>query len=117
MPWPPPVTARIFIALLRLQACRLCEPPPGHDGKRGAGLRAAGGYNPQVQTWRPAAMPVTVRPVTSAVGAELSGVDLSRLSAGEFAEVEAAWNRYSVIVLRGQRLSDDDLLAFSRRFG
>jgi taurine dioxygenase len=62
-------------------------------------------------------MAVTVTPVTPAVGAELSGVDLSRLSAGEFAEVEAAWNRYSVIVLRGQRLSDDDLLAFSRRFG
>jgi taurine dioxygenase len=62
-------------------------------------------------------MSVTVTPLTPAVGAEVGNVDLAALSAAEFAEIEAAWHRYSVILVRGQKLTDDDLLAFSRRFG
>ena len=62
-------------------------------------------------------MTVTVRAVTPAVGAEISGVDLRRLSDGDFATIERAWTDHSMILLRGQTLSDDDLLAFSRRFG
>src|SRR5262249_18897811 len=62
-------------------------------------------------------MAVTVRPVTEAVGAEISGVDLRRLSDQDFTAIEQAWNRHSMILLRGQQLSGDDLLAFSRRFG
>lgn len=62
-------------------------------------------------------MAVTVRPVTEAVGAEISGVDLRSLSDQDFAVIEQAWTRHSMILLRGQQLSDDDLLAFSRRFG
>ena len=50
-------------------------------------------------------------------GAEVRGVDLARLSAEEFAAIQAAWYRHDVLVFREQRLSDDDLLAFSRRFG
>jgi taurine dioxygenase len=62
-------------------------------------------------------MSVTITPLTSAVGAEIGNVDLARLSAEEFAAVEQAWYRHSVLLVRGQKLSDDDLLAFSRRFG
>src|SRR5918995_256072 len=62
-------------------------------------------------------MAVTVRPVTEAVGAEISGVDLRCLSDQDFAAIEQAWTRHSMILLRGQQLGDDDLLAFSRRFG
>jgi taurine dioxygenase len=62
-------------------------------------------------------MAVTVRPLTDAVGVEVMGVDLTRLSDTDFVAVERAWHRHSVILLRGQRLADDDLLAFSRRFG
>jgi taurine dioxygenase len=62
-------------------------------------------------------MAVTVRPVTEAVGAEISGVDLRSLSDQDFAAIERAWTRHSMILLRGQQLADDDLLAFSRRFG
>jgi len=62
-------------------------------------------------------MAVTVRPLTQAVGVEVLGVDLRRTSAADFAAVEQAWQRHSVILLRGQTLGDDDLLAFSRRFG
>ena len=63
------------------------------------------------------AMAVAVTPLTPAVGAEMGNVDLTALSARDFAEIEQAWNRYSVLLFRDQHLSDDDLLAFSRRFG
>ncbi len=62
-------------------------------------------------------MSMTLRPLTPAVGVEIGNVDLTALSAAEFAEIEAAWHRHSVLLFRGQKLSDDDLLAFSRRFG
>jgi taurine dioxygenase len=63
------------------------------------------------------AMAVTVTPLTPAVGAEIGNVDLTALSAQDFAEIEQAWHRYSVLLFRNQHLSDDDLLAFSRRLG
>jgi taurine dioxygenase len=62
-------------------------------------------------------MSVTVTKLTPAVGAEVGNVDLAALSAEEFAQVVAAWHRCSVLLIRGQKLTDDDLLAFSRRFG
>jgi taurine dioxygenase len=62
-------------------------------------------------------MSVTVEPLAPAVGAEVGNVDLTALSASEFAQIEAAWHRYSVVLIRGQKLADDDLLAFSRRLG
>src|SRR5215472_13429968 len=62
-------------------------------------------------------MSVTFTPLTPAVGAEAGNVDLAALTAEEFAQIEAAWHRYSVLLIRGQKLSDDDLLSFSRRFG
>jgi len=62
-------------------------------------------------------MPLTIRPVTPAVGAEISGVNLSRLSDADFVQIEHAWNRYGALLFRDQKINDDDLLAFSRRFG
>ena len=51
------------------------------------------------------------------VGAEVRGVDLARAGANQIAEIKQAWYRHDVLVFRGQKLSDDDLLAFSRHFG
>jgi taurine dioxygenase len=62
-------------------------------------------------------MALAVTPLTPKVGAEISGADLGRLGDAEFAEIERAWHRHSALLFRGQRLSDDDLLRFSRRFG
>lgn len=62
-------------------------------------------------------MAMTITPLTAAVGAKVGSVDLAALTAEEFGQIEAAWHRYSVLLFRGQRLTDDDLLAFSRRFG
>src|SRR6185369_141790 len=62
-------------------------------------------------------MTVAVRPLTDAVGVEILDLDLRGVSEADFAAVQRAWYEHSVILLRGQKLSDDDLLAFSRRFG
>ena len=62
-------------------------------------------------------MTIEMRPLAPAVGVELLGVDLRRLSSEDFAAVERAWQGHSVILLRGQVLDDDVLLSFSRRFG
>jgi taurine dioxygenase len=62
-------------------------------------------------------MALSIAPLTPAVGAEISGVDLAALSDAEFAQIESAWHRHSAVLFRGQRLTDDDLLRFSRRFG
>jgi taurine dioxygenase len=51
-------------------------------------------------------------------GAEIVGVDLARdLDAGTFERVRAAYYEHSVVVFRGQRLTPEQQVAFSRRFG
>lgn len=62
-------------------------------------------------------MAITVTPTGAALGAEVGGVDLRSLSDADFAAVYRAWLDHSVLLMRGQMLSDDDLIAFSRRFG
>ena len=48
-------------------------------------------------------MAMTVTPLTPAVGAEVSGVDLAALSDAEFLQIERAWHRYSALLFRGQQ--------------
>jgi len=51
-------------------------------------------------------------------GAPTSGVDLSRpIDAAEFAAIQAAVDRYGVLVLQGPRLTPDEQIAFAGRFG
>ncbi|HTQ77504.1 MAG TPA: TauD/TfdA family dioxygenase [Burkholderiales bacterium] len=54
---------------------------------------------------------------TGTVGAEIRGVDLASASCADIDAVKQAWYRHDVLVFRGQKLSDDELLAFSRHFG
>ncbi len=58
-----------------------------------------------------------VRPIVPAVGAEVVGIDLTDLDEAGFAAIKAAWLRHSALLFRDQKLSDADLVAFSRRFG
>ena len=59
-----------------------------------------------------------VRKIGDALGAEISGIDLSQpIAAERFAEIRAAWLAHLVIRIRGQKLSDPQLLAFSSHFG
>ncbi len=54
---------------------------------------------------------------TPTLGAELRGVDLARATPAQLDAIKDAWYRHDVLVFRGQRLTDDHLLAFSRHFG
>ena len=54
---------------------------------------------------------------TGTVGAEIGGVDLARAGHAQIEAVKQAWYRHDVLVFRRQKLTDDDLLAFSRHFG
>src|SRR5262245_4153227 len=54
---------------------------------------------------------------TGTVGAEVKGVDIATAPAAEIEAIKRAWYAHDVLVFRNQKLSDDDLLAFSRHFG
>jgi taurine dioxygenase len=56
-------------------------------------------------------------PTGAALGAEVRVGDLRMLDDAGFAQVLAAWRAHSVLLLRDQTLSDQELIAFSRRFG
>jgi taurine dioxygenase len=58
-----------------------------------------------------------ITPVSDALGAEIRGVDLRCPDDAAFAAIHRAWLDHLVLLFRGQDLSDDDLAAFSRRFG
>lgn len=60
---------------------------------------------------------LTVRPLTGALGCEVSGVDLANLDDDGFAQVHAAFLQYSVVVFHDQKLDEAALAAFGRRFG
>ena len=60
---------------------------------------------------------IEVIPTGAALGAMVNGVDLRDLDEEAFARIMQAWHDYSVLLVRGQTLSDQDLIAFSRRFG
>jgi taurine dioxygenase len=60
---------------------------------------------------------IDVIPTGAALGAEVRGVDLGNLGASQFAAIQRAWHDHQVILVRGQTLNDQDLIAFSRRFG
>ncbi len=61
--------------------------------------------------------PIDVISTGAALGAEVRGVDLRDLDPLQFAALERAWHDHQVVLVRGQTLSDHDLIAFSRRFG
>jgi taurine dioxygenase len=60
---------------------------------------------------------VNIIPTGAALAAEISGVDLRSVSDGDFDRIHRAWVDNLVLLFRNQALSDDDLIAFSRRFG
>ncbi|MSV35764.1 MAG: TauD/TfdA family dioxygenase [Bryobacterales bacterium] len=60
---------------------------------------------------------VRVLPSDKTLGAEIQGVDLRHLNDEDFAAIYKAWLDRSVILMRGQQLTDQDLIAFSRRLG
>jgi taurine dioxygenase len=61
---------------------------------------------------------IEVRPLSGALGAEITGVDLTRdLDNQTWSEIHRAFVQYLLLVFPGQRLKPETQLAFARRFG
>lgn len=60
---------------------------------------------------------IEIVPLGPGIGAEVRGVDLQRLDDPTFAGIKRAWLAHKVLRIRGQRIDDDALADFSRRFG
>src|SRR5262245_5832805 len=58
-----------------------------------------------------------VIPSGAALSAQVTGIDLRYLDDRAFRRLLDAWHQHSVLLIRGQSLSDQDLIAFSRRLG
>src|ERR1700744_349528 len=56
-------------------------------------------------------------PSGGGLAAEIRGIDIRTLDEGTFAVIHRAWLATLVLLFRGQRLTDAELIAFSRRFG
>jgi len=64
-----------------------------------------------------AASGLSLRKLDGPLGAELRGVDLRHVDDETFDAIYQAWLDNLVLLVRGQHLSDTDLIAFSRHFG
>jgi len=63
-------------------------------------------------------MAIEVVPTGAALGAVVSGIDISApLSESDMEAVQQAWLDHQVLLFRGQKISDDDLVRFSKHFG
>lgn len=63
-------------------------------------------------------MAVTIRPLHDLFCAEIGGVDTGQpMDDATFETIRAAFDAYSVLILRDQTLDDERQIAFSRRFG
>ena len=59
-----------------------------------------------------------IQKLADALGAEISGVDISKpISKEDLSEILAAWKEHLVLRFRGQELTDPQLLEISRNFG
>ena len=63
-------------------------------------------------------MPITMRQVGPCFAAEVEGLDLRKpLTSEEVAAVHDGMDRYAVLVFHGQRITDEEQLAFTRSLG
>ena len=63
-------------------------------------------------------MAIELTPLHPTLGASVRGVDLTRPVLPEvFAEIDAAFNHYGILVFPEQAVTDEQQLAFSRLFG
>jgi taurine dioxygenase len=61
---------------------------------------------------------ISIEALSPAIGALVSGVDLSQPVADEdFALIRRAWEENCILLFRGQSLSEEDQLRFAMRFG
>ena len=59
-----------------------------------------------------------IEPVSDAVGAKITGLDLSReLDADAIAEIKSAWLKYQVLVFPDQEMTEQEQIRYARCFG
>lgn len=56
-------------------------------------------------------------PLHPMIGVEVRGIDIRRLDAAAFDELRSAFERHSLLLLRDQDVSNEEQVAFARRFG
>ena len=63
-------------------------------------------------------MPISLRPLSYALGAEVQGVDLAKpISNAEFDQIHQAFLDSGILLFRDQKITREQHIAFSRRFG
>jgi len=63
-------------------------------------------------------MTIHVEPLTPCIGGRMTGIDVRRtLTPDEVTAVESGMDRYAVLVLPGQDITDEQQIAFTRNFG
>src|SRR4249920_1417731 len=63
-------------------------------------------------------MALSIRNLDASLGAEVSGIDLSGpVARADVDAIENVWRERLVVVFHGQKLSDPQLITFSRNFG
>ncbi len=60
---------------------------------------------------------IEVIPLNPALGAEIRGVDLADISPAQFDKIFQAYLAHQVLLVRGQKLSDPQLIELGRKFG
>ena len=71
----------------------------------------------ETQAGRVRGDPIQIIPTGAALGATVNGIDLRDLDDLAFGRITQAWHDYSVLLFRNQTLSNQELIAFSRRLG
>jgi taurine dioxygenase len=62
-------------------------------------------------------MAIEIKSLAPALGAEVTGMDLRDVGAGDADTLLRTWLQYHVLVVRGNQLPDDDLVRFGEHFG
>jgi len=63
-------------------------------------------------------MPITIKRLSHALGAEICGLDLrDEIDAAAMAEILTAWREHQVLLFRDQDLTEEDQVRFTRKFG
>jgi taurine dioxygenase len=63
-------------------------------------------------------MAIEIKRLAAGIGAEISGVDLTRpVSNADMEAIKQAWRDHLILLFRGQQLTHEQHIEFSRRFG
>ena len=62
-------------------------------------------------------MPPTVTPLDATLGAVVTGLRLSQMDDATWKSVEGAFHQHAILVFPGQHLTEEEQIAFAKRFG